>query len=476
MMRNTYTIAVVMICCYSSLALAQDHPATHSVPVQTQAATSIMTPHRTAADTGRMTWGHQDYSRYTSADACDGAVRDMTAEIWRTHVVDTLPYDVHADTLPTAAVTVAHACAGHFNVSSTNPSELWSLLRLSVEMGNAHQAEQVVEHQMSLAQTPADKAHVLSGAIQTYLSAHPPMVAQAQRLLPQLDAIGSAAPFAQYGAHSAFMHYWHSVYNADSLRQEAKTSVALLKKMTPDERDMVNVFQPYMELIFLASTAHDLATQKTLINQGLADVGAWREGRGSDRFLKAERLLETQTSLYGKATRALNGKYWFNDGGTPHPAPGKVSLLIHVDHSCGMRCYPLYAVIRYLSKKYGQNLDITLITDTKGYAPGTGPLLPDQEAPQVSHYYLDFLKLPTALLVDVSPTVKQPDGHIEHQPSPIGQMFDEWQLINTVLIDRDGKIQWLGELSSADDQRMAEFAIDRALGHGQTASTTPATH
>jgi hypothetical protein len=414
-----------------------------------------------------MAWGHQDFSNYTSVDACGGAVRDMAFEILRTHVMDTLPYNVHGDTLPTAAVAIAHACADRFTVPGTDASDLWSLFRTSIVTGKTDQASQVIERQLSLAKTVKQKAKILSIAIQTYLGSHPPLPTQAQQLMPRLDALeGAYALMNQYQAHIALMGYWHRVYNADSIRKEAKFSLALLKKMTADQRDGLNVFPPYMELIWLASDEHDLKSQKDLINQGLADVGAWRDGRGSDGFLKAERLLETQTALYGKATRALQGKYWFHDGGSPHPAPGKASLLIHVDHSCGMDCYPLYAVIRQLARKYGANLDISLITETEGFAPGTGPLLPDQEATQVSHYYLDFLKLPVALLVDVSPAVKRPDGHIEHQPSPIGQMFDGWELVNTVLVDRDGKIQWLGMIASPDDQRMAETAIDRVMGSG----------
>ena len=59
---------------------------------------------------------------------CDQAVVDVIQDVWRTDAPDTLPYSLAADTLPTAAVAVARACARRLTVAGTAPQDLWSLL------------------------------------------------------------------------------------------------------------------------------------------------------------------------------------------------------------------------------------------------------------------------------------------------------------------------------------------------------------
>ena len=423
---------------------------------------SVMVPHRTPADTGRMTWGHQDYSRYTTADACDRAAEAMSVEIWRTHARDTMPYAIATDTLATATVAAARACAGtRFPAASADQRELWSVLRLAFDRNDDAQARQAVDRQLSLVSDPADRGRVLSTAIQTGMGVSPPRVTLAREWLGRLDALGAPAQSARYDARIAFLRYWHLLYTPDSLLTTADSAIAIASRMTADERDEVDVFTPYAEKFWVANIASDFATQQSIVDSGLSRVGAWRSGNGAQWFTSMASLLSEQKKLYGKTTRALTAPHTYNDGGHPRPRPGTAALIVHADAMCGTYCYSMYTVLRQLHARTRDSLDIVLATETKGYAPGSGPLTPADEAALDARYFIDFLKLPAALIIDDASQTRRPDGRIIRQPSPIGRLFAAWQGANAVLVDREGKVRWLGVLQSTADARIVDAAVGR---------------
>jgi hypothetical protein len=417
---------------------------------------------RSPADTGRMAWGHNDYSRYTSADPCNLAFMHVWEEYRRVYVPDTGRYAVARDTVPTAVLNAARECGSRFSVESIDPRELWSLMRISLVLEEDAKAKAAFERRYSLVTTPMERAATLVKGIQTYLQSAPPRLEMARELLRRIDSLGPSAKIAQYNARLAIMDYWHMVYDVDSLRAHANAAIERLQVMTQDERDAVDVTPPYEKLLLVANEQQDLDEQERLFDQALADVGGWREGRGSQWTGPMMSLLETRKAIYGKKTRALSGAFWFNHGGVPRPAPGKLSLIVHVSHLCSVRCYPLYAVVRQLHRQYGDELDITFVTDTRGFAPGTGPLSPEEEAKEAAKYFIDFLKFPVALLVDETPHTKRSDGRLVYKTSPIGEMFNGWQMVNAVLIDKEGRIRWLGALRNGMDKRMIESAITKA--------------
>lgn len=172
------------------------------------------------------------------------------------------------------------------------------------------------------------------------------------------------------------------------------------------------------------------------------------------------RLLETRVALYGKKTKPLSGTFWFNNNGVPRPAPGKMSLIVNVSHVCGTGCYGVYNTIRSLQKQYGADLDVTIVTSTVGYATGTGPLAPAEEAQKAADFYLNYLKIPAAILVEETPISKRDDGRILRGTSKFAETFAS---MNAVLVDRNGVIRWLGLIQSTKDKRMINAAIVRVM-------------
>lgn len=421
----------------------------------------------TPADTGRMAYGHQDWKRYTTPPPCDRAVASETAESQRKHDRPAELPSVGLDTtsmlpvtLPPSAVAAAKHCAPQVAVATTARRDLWSLFRLLLARNDDSAASAVVQRQLRLVRSAANQGAVLLTAIQNGLAARPARLAAAQGWLRQMDVLGPSVRVSQYNGHLQLLEYWQTAYTPDSIRAHVTTLLRLLRPMTAEERDLIDASAPYEALLQLANDTNDVASAQSIIAREKRDISGWRGDGGAQMAADAEQLLAMQTTLYGKRTRALQGTYWFNIGGTPRPAPGSVSLLVHVDHTCGIRCYPLYALLRQIQSRYG-DVALTLMTETHGWAIGTGVLPPAAEADTVSHYYLDFLKLPAALVVDRSPVSKKADGHVIHGISPIGSMFNGWKGVNAILVDRDATIRWIGMLRDETDLRRVSFVIER---------------
>jgi hypothetical protein len=313
---------------------------------------------------------------------------------------------------------------------------------------------------------------VLVTAIREYLGAKPPRLAPAQVLLQQLDALGSGSflvRFSQFLGHDLLLGYWRMLYVPDSIRQQATKAIALLDGMTEAEREglrrgqMSNseLARPFLSLFWLANDVQDLAGEQTIVDQCNRMKTCFDQADPLD-----EKLLKIMQAIYGKQSQPLQGDFWFNTGGKVHPAPGVVSIIVHIPIACGDNCYSLYRLLRKIHARYGSDVDISIVTDTQGYSMGAGLLTPEEESKMIAHYIIDEWKLPVALLVDKTSFTVGEDGRRKSIMSPIGKMFDEWKAVNSVLIDRTGKVQWVGNIGkNGGYDRMFEAVIDRVTGH-----------
>lgn len=419
--------------------------------------------YRSTADTARMAWGRKHFERYATVDGCDRAAVSLRAEMSRTRMFDTIPYRLEADTVFTAVRELARACGGKATVEATDPRELWSLFRIALTLGNYDQANAVVVRQLALAKVATDSANVRVLALDGYLDASPPQLALAQAMLRDLDAMGTSQKIAQFRARVRLFDYWQTVYNVDSLRAYADAARKLALAMPQAERDEVEMEAPYEKLIQLANETADLSAQAAYVNEALKELEAWRGGRAYRWVNAMDDMITIRHSLYGKKTKPLAGKFWFNHQGTPKPVPGKASLIIHVDHTCGEPCFPIYTVLRQLMQRYGNDIDLIFLTETRGFAIGAGALEPEAEAKKAASYFLDFLKFPASVLVDETPFTPLPDGRRVAGRSTISTMFGGWQVVNTVLVDQEGAIQWIGALTSRQDERMITAAIEKVV-------------
>ncbi len=112
----------------------------------------------------------------------------------------------------------------------------------------------------------------------------------------------------------------------------------------------------------------------------------------------------------GRPAPPIEADVWFHraDSAAAYPRNGMVSLVVFVDERCGAKCYGAYDVLRRLKQRFGERLDLVLVTNTKGYFRERAPLEPVAEAAVLRGYFLDRLKLPAALAVTNPPFVTLP--------------------------------------------------------------------
>jgi hypothetical protein len=82
-------------------------------------------------------------------------------------------------------------------------------------------------------------------------------------------------------------------------------------------------------------------------------------------------------SPIGRVAPVLDAKYWYGPHGENNwVVPGKASLLVIVPDANSMPNYEQYAMLRKLHEKYGDALNITIMSRTVGYIHDSAPLEP----------------------------------------------------------------------------------------------------
>lgn len=414
------------------------------------------------SDPDRLTPSPAEFGHYTTPGSCREAVLTAASFVWRRTQRDTLPYAPEGDTLPTAAVRVARLCGKQFTVQATEPRELRNLLDLRLMMRDDDQARAVVERELSLAATVEARGDVLEQVLESYLAAQPMRLSAAEATLARLDALGRAARVSRLLAHLAMLQQAERGFDVARLRREGDAVAAIDRGMlTPDERDTwaPQLIDAYGGRLMLAWYERPQSIPD-LVQQEQQEVMTLRGGQLRYAFNVNIEVVGRHWSMVGQPTPRLTATYWYNTGpDTVRPAPGKVSLFVRVNQNCGGGCYPMYAMIRRLARKYGgAGLQITLMTKTQGSVRGDVAASPQQEADAAGRYFLDSLRLPIALAVDETPFSVAVDGRRVERPVSYERAYPYAEY---VLTGRDGTLQML---TWAASEPMLEAFIRRAVG------------
>jgi hypothetical protein len=404
---------------------------------------SLLTPYRTEADTGRMAWGRQEFSRYMDPDYCDRSIVALRKELNR--VPSANIYHYAADTLPTAVRTLAQQCGRNFRVADVAPSALWGEMRLALVLNEDSIAQDALNRLLSFAPTPAQRRWTALNGISTYLKGNPPRIALARAMLKQLDAEGNSALIERYSARIAFMEMWQRI-DLDSAVKDATEATELLRMMSPSQRDQVgSPLAPYQVLFEAANRVGDLDAQEAIIKRIRLEMFPWRNLQDHLTRVLSNRL-EVRRSLYGKQVMTLEGAHWVNGGDIPRPVAGRMSLLIWFDHMCGAQCVSFYTLIRHLKQQYGDALELILVTETRGYTIGTSAISVDEEVRRISDYYITEQKLPVTLLIDERTISKGIDGRVNYSQTALSQLYIQIAGLNAILFDAERRVQWIGEV------------------------------
>jgi hypothetical protein len=419
----------------------------------------------TPADSGRTSSAFVDFSRY-SATACERMVFNATGTVRRHRTgVPSGSYMARQLTewntpFPPVVMAAARKCAAQLDPNTVPVSHLRSALRTFVFIGDSARAQQTLDRWLALDQSADSRGRALYEFVDAYMSARPMRLAEAQAATRRIDALGRGAALWQVEAHAALSFYWTVNYNLEHIVAEGK-AVSTAYTQLPDSLLGLGFTPALFAGVRTAQALLD-AYGITMLDTLRTMAAATFHRKLSSQHLQIVRGMLTQLAepvkSYGQSVAPLTAKYTYDLGNhTARPTAGVVSLLYRFDPNCGAKCETAYQALGKLAAQYGDTIQITLVAQTHGHVPFSDVLTPDQEAPAIRAYARDMLALPFGLLVEESPMQVLPDGRQIPGKTPATDLFGGASL---VVVDRQGKIRWKGDL---DVITRIEAAIRRAI-------------
>jgi len=431
-------------------------------PPRTAADSAAVLKAAAIADTGRMTPGYRDISRYDTPGYCVAAIIGLGQETWRSHERDTLAVESPHDSLAPAAIAIGQKCAGRFTVTNTDPHELFNLMRLSLMTGDTATMTAAINRRFTLATTAEARGNILLDAVEELLNSRPVHPDLAAALLVRMDSLGAGARYPRLYAHNLF--FGRGTRNGDTLMiaREADALKTVTAQFTLAERRELptEISKQTMAAIYITWLRHKPTLGADIDRLVTQEFIPSMRAEGIDENVVqafAQRINGLASSV-GTPAPPLALQHVFNAGSDKiKPAPGKVTLLVEVEKGSGLPDGRT-SMLRRLHDKYAsQGLDIVIIERTQGFSWSSPPQTPSDEAASDAWYYLDYLKLPFTLVVQETPFKHRPDGRLVPGNIP----FEQQYMTRQILVGRDQKVftQWIGFESETQLDMMVRMAL-----------------
>jgi hypothetical protein len=439
--------------------------------INTRGDSAAMARAAAIADTGRMTPGYRDISRYDTPGYCVAAMRGITMETWRSGEGNLIVTGSAQDTVPTKAKVIGTQCMAHLpDVQQIAVQELPNMMRLAMFVGDTAVMQAVINRQFSLATTDEARGYVLSDAVHDLVDPttrvpHPLYVAMATNVLRRLDALGAGARIQRLIAHREMLHIATEVrFDTTALLREDAALRRIGPLLTAEDRKEYDIANEY-DITLTGDSLYILWYRND--PDFKAHVHAFMEkmqvplsnSLGENVFQSLKGLVEMHASKVGTPAPPIRGKYWF-PADSPHvaPKPGKVTLVREVTKGRGIMDPYIASLLRLYNKYHAKGLEIVLVLKTQGYSWSSPPQSAEDEAKTIAWYYLDHLQLPFTVVVDETPFTKKPDGR-----RVAGQIaFEQDYVMHGALIGRDGRIRTIayGLTSESMEDAFIRQALD----------------
>ena len=359
-----------------------------------------------------------DIAQYATVEQCLAATARVADSVRNRGAVhpDTLLYGGVAEALrppPAPVVETARRCSARFPAAPAPVEDLAPLLTLYLEAGRDADASMLVTRRLATIAPAAEheRAAALDTITRAYLAAQPARLDAAQAHLTELGRLGAASPWQI--RMNAFGNFSGGAWSAgDTVRAEwaAKEIVAMAKTLTDAERrttsfNWLGKHMVYGALILLDHRALLDSLRRSTAGYVAAKRASWARASG-------ERPDALRFPI-GEQAPALAGDFWFQRGDSAggRPTKGVTSLVVFLEQACpntSRGCQTTYAALRRLAERFPE-LQITLVSQTQGYFQGLPPLTPSEEADALRRWWLEFHRLPVALVVATREFWRLPD-------------------------------------------------------------------
>lgn len=452
-----------------------------------------------AAARGQTTfeWPEQpiDVSHYATVEECLAVtlrVRDSVAlrgPVWR----DTLQYTAHeaAMPLPEHVTDVARRCGARFAEPEVPITDFAPTVRLYLFAGRDSDATALVTRRLAAVEPKADheRAAVLDTAVKAYIRAQPSRLVAAGPLLKEFLRLGAASPaVARMELPFAYMNAAIGAGDTVRARWAAEEVTTIADSLTPAERRSSWFDQGGKIIVYNALKALNGKPLLDSLRRSTASYVTLKRGIWARATGQSPDGLDIPI---GAAAPPIEGDFWFRrgDANGTRPTRGKVSLVVLVDHSCVQsrhhsnvdRCWVGHAALRRLAQRF-PTLEITIVTETRGWFSEMVPPTPRQEADTIRHWLLDFHHLPGALSVTKTDFWRLPgldrrriDREVPNVAHYVfhgeGNPFVKSGSYASFLVDRSGTIMAVAYLSTDRHDELRLGTLIDILLNRQTAAS-----
>ncbi|MBX6331389.1 MAG: hypothetical protein IRY91_06060 [Gemmatimonadaceae bacterium] len=435
-------------------------------------------------------------AQYATADECVAAAHRVmrilaqreALTVWR----DTLPRDprLFLEPLPAPVVETARRCAARYVEPTAPLDEFAPLLQLYLLAGRDSDAAALVARRTAAvpAKSTRERTAVGDTALAIYLAARPVRLEQAEQLLLG-RARATTDRVKRLELYSQLMKAADAAGDTARARRAAQWLLAVADSLTTAERES-EAFDKLAHGLGGRMVVFDamqlMLGQRMLLDSLRSGTGALRAlMRNTWAQVTGERP-EAMPFPIGEHAPAVTADYWIprEASGTPHPAPGRVSIVMFLDHhgclhsslwgETSDQCPPVLTALRRLSDRFPE-VQVTIVTQTHGsfvYAP---PPSPTEEVELIRKWLEPYAIHGLEIAVSATPfwNLPQPDGRRidKRTPNQISYSFGKsWRPEGAFLVDQDGLIVSAVGLNESLIASYIEVLLQRQTAGGHRAA------
>jgi thiol-disulfide isomerase/thioredoxin len=360
-------------------------------------------------------------------------------------VKDRLPWTDSLDTAVTTAIReLARECLLRFPLKEAKLDGLKPVAQLYAAAGLTDSARMVARLWMSRATNDTARAAALDYAIWVL----PPterdsgtvassLMAEAESLLDQIDALGSAFSNRAFIARRHVAGAYREQGRHDKNVAHLSRALALIPKLSAADRQGYphDIALTYIELAESYRALGQPDQAKTILSRGLEELADF----------KPQQLVQLRsTALVDNPAPRLVATHWFNapEGTTELDLKGKVSLVMISAHWCGP-CQNSYPSLQRLFEKYRERgLNVVVTSGLWGYYEDKKDVSPEEELAYSQTYFLKKHRLTVPVALDVpSGSSKSDSSRLVPGHDRISQALYASAYPTFFLIDRNGIIR-----------------------------------
>lgn len=231
----------------------------------------------------------------------------------------------------------------------------------------------------------------------------------------------SAAKLSAQTIVSLIDGYSGDSIDAEYIRRDAPSDLALARELLADNQ--------ILDSLRVSGQAYARARRSI-----------WKDVSGLSQINRDANIVHDRVKMIGEKAAPLVGQYVYPRNGNvsssaasasrnvsdvSYPSPGKINIVAFLYGGCrketpiligkvrahhkALDCLAAYTILKRIAKQYPE-VELTVVTRTKGYLGMEGPLSPDVEVDMIKKWWIDNHKLPASLVIAETDYFRMPSS------------------------------------------------------------------